>query len=214
MDTTRFPGSTVIADRSFDLPRFAAVFNSPPVALCKDVTEIAGPACTAAASIDNGSYDPNPGDTISLAQNPPGPYAKGSQTVTLTVTDSSGAANAASACAARVTVVDRTPPTITRLSASPNVLQLPNHKMVPVAVDAAATDNFDGVPVCRISDVRSDEPQGAHEPDWQISGPLALDLRAERDGNGDGRIYTLDITCTDADGNSATRSTTVSVPHH
>jgi hypothetical protein len=214
MDTTRFPESTVIADHSFDLPRFAAVFNSPPVALCKDVTVIAGPACTAAANIDNGSYDPNPGDTLSLAQNPAGPYAKGSRTVTLTVTDSSGAANAASTCAAQVTVVDRTPPTITRLSASPNVLGPPNHKMIPIAIDAAATDNCDGAPACRISAVRSDEPQGAHEPDWQISGPLTVDLRAERDGSGDGRIYTLEITCTDVDGNSATRSTTVSVPHH
>jgi hypothetical protein len=41
---------------------------------------------TVAASIDNGSYDPD-GDPITLSQDPPGPYGPGQTLVTLTVDD-------------------------------------------------------------------------------------------------------------------------------
>jgi hypothetical protein len=39
-------------------------------------------------------------------------------------------------------------------------------------------------------------------------------LRAERSGNGSGRIYTLTLTCTDAAGNKSVRTATVLVPHN
>lgn len=84
--------------------------NTPPVAKCKDVTVSAGANCTAYTSIDDGSFDPDPGDTITLSQSPPGPYPLGSTLVTLTVTDNHGAS---SQCTGTVTVVDTTPPTIT-----------------------------------------------------------------------------------------------------
>ena len=83
--------------------------NRPPVAVCQNVTVSAGANCTATASIDNGSYDPD-GDAITLTQAPAGPYPLGNTSVTLTVTDSKGAA---SQCSAIVTVVDSTPPQIT-----------------------------------------------------------------------------------------------------
>jgi uncharacterized repeat protein (TIGR03803 family) len=83
--------------------------NTAPVARCKDVTVSAGAACTADASIDNGSFDPDAGDTITVAQTPAGPYPPGPTTVTLTVTDNHGAS---STCTATVTVVDTTPPVI------------------------------------------------------------------------------------------------------
>jgi len=83
--------------------------NRPPVAVCQNVTVSAGANCIADASIDNGSSDPD-GNAITLTQSPAGPYALGSRTVTLTVTDSSGAS---SSCSATVTVVDSTPPQVT-----------------------------------------------------------------------------------------------------
>ena len=82
--------------------------NQPPVASCKNVTVSAGANCTAAASIDNGSSDPD-GDAITLSQSPPGPYSLGNTTVTLTVTDSH---SASSQCTATVTVVDTTAPAV------------------------------------------------------------------------------------------------------
>jgi hypothetical protein len=82
--------------------------NNPPQAVCQDITVAAGLDCTAGASIDNGSFDPD-ADSITITQNPPGPYPLGNTSVTLTVTDSNGAS---SQCTATVTVIDTTPPVI------------------------------------------------------------------------------------------------------
>jgi hypothetical protein len=41
----------------------------------------------------------------------------------------------------------------------------------------------------------------------------AFDLRAKRLGTGNGRVYTVTYTATDASGNSAIASATVTVPH-
>jgi hypothetical protein len=76
--------------------------HSAPVALCHDVTVLSDLNGVAAASIDNGSYDPDD-DAITLVQTPPGPYPVGQTTVTLTVTD---ARNVPSSCTAVVTVID------------------------------------------------------------------------------------------------------------
>jgi hypothetical protein len=83
--------------------------NRAPTAICHNVTVSADPECTANASIDNGSFDPDSGDTITVSQSPSGPYPLGNTTVTLTVTDNHGAS---SSCTATVTVADNTLPTI------------------------------------------------------------------------------------------------------
>lgn len=85
------------------------LLNRPPVALCQNPTVIAGSSCLGAASVDNGSYDPD-GDPITLSQVSPGPFPLGSTSpVTLTVTDTHAAS---SSCIATVTVVDRTRPSV------------------------------------------------------------------------------------------------------
>ncbi len=186
--------------------------NQPPVAVCQNVTVAAGPACTANAAIDGGSFDPD-GNPITLSQSPPGPYPLGSTSTTLTVTDSFGAS---SQCQAAVTVVDTTPPAIGAVTASPNVLWPPNHQMVPVTVSASASDNCSPVS-CSISSVTSNEPidglgDGDASPDWVITGPLTVNLRAERSGTGSGRVYTATVKCTDGAGNSSTKTVMVTVP--
>jgi hypothetical protein len=85
------------------------VCNNPPVAVCTNVIVAAGSYCTASASVDGGSYDPDDGDTIDITQTPPGPYDLGTNAVLLTVTDSHGESNS---CLATVLVVDITRPTI------------------------------------------------------------------------------------------------------
>jgi len=84
------------------------IFNKT-VAVCTNVTVSADSSnCTANASIDGGSHDPDTNDTIT--QIPPGPYPVGTNNVTLLVVDNHGASNA---CTAVVTVVDDTPPLVT-----------------------------------------------------------------------------------------------------
>lgn len=117
-----------------------------------------------------------------------------------------------------VTVEDTTPPAINSITASPNVLWPPNHKMVPITVAASTSDICDKAPICRVISVSSNEPingtgDGDIAPDWEITGNLAVNLRAERAGNGNGRVYTSTIQCSDASGNKSTGTTTVSVPH-
>ncbi len=187
--------------------------NHPPVALCQDVTVPANASCQASVSVNNSSSDPD-GDPITLSQLPPSPYGLGLNSVTLTATDEKGAS---ASCQATVRVLDQTPPSIRSLAASPTVLWPPNHQMVPVNVTLAASDGCDTAPSCRITSVRSNEPvnglgDGDTAPDWEITGNLGLKLRAERFGKGNGRVYTITAMCTDASGNSSTKTTTVTVP--
>ena len=99
--TTRYGGSSGFGT-AFSLP----LPPLPPVAKCKNVTVSADANCSADASIDDGSFSPNAGGTISLVQSPSGPYLLGDTSVTLTVTDNHGASNS---CVATVTVLDTTP---------------------------------------------------------------------------------------------------------
>ena len=50
-------------------------------------------------------------------------------------------------------------------------------------------------------------------PDWVVTGPLSLQLRAERLRTGPGRVYTVVVRCTDTSGNSSLKRVLVSVPH-
>jgi hypothetical protein len=183
--------------------------NKAPAALCKSVVVSAGPACNAAASVNNGSSDPD-GDPFTLLQQPAGPYNLGTTPVTLTATDSFAAF---ASCSANVTVADTTAPTISSANASPSVLWPPNHKMVAVNLGVAAADACDAnaASSCQIASVSSNEPLAAG--DVQVTGKLTLNLRAERAGKGNGRVYTIAVGCNDASGNRATRSVDVSVPH-
>jgi uncharacterized repeat protein (TIGR01451 family) len=110
------------------------------------------------------------------------------------------------------------PPTITNATADPSVLWPPNHRMVNVTVSYDVTDNCP-VPFgsCTLS-VTSNEPVLGHgsghtSPDWIVVDDHDVLLRAEREGGGSGRIYTITITCTDSGGNSSNEQVEVTVPH-
>ncbi len=93
--------------------------------------------------------------------------------------------------------------------------------MIPVTVTVMVhqANRCSAASACQISAVHSNEPvnglgDGDTAPDWQISGPLKVNLRAERSGTGSGRVYTITVACTETSGQSTTRTTTVTVPHH
>lgn len=114
---------------------------------------------------------------------------------------------------------DVTPPDISSIHTTPSILWPPDHRMVPVSVNVSVSDDYDPAPACKITSVTSSEPEnglgdGDTAPDWKITGDLAVTLRAERSGQGTGRVYTIGVTCTDASGNSTPTITTVMVPHN
>jgi hypothetical protein len=108
-----------------------------------------------------------------------------------------------------VTVRDTTAPAITSLSVSPSVLSPPNHKMVPVTISVAAIDVCDPSPKAKIVAVTSNEAGGDQ---YQITGDLILNLQSDRNGGGNGRIYTITVQAMDASGNAATKNVIVTVP--
>jgi len=149
-----------------------------------------------------------------------GPYPLGTTPVTFTATDASG--NSAS-CTAPVTVRDTMPPQLT-LSLNPTVLWPPNHRMVPVQAAWQVNDVCDGGAGLVLISAISNEPDdasgigdGSTSEDIQDAsiGPsdaLVL-LRAERSGQGPGRVYTLTYAARDASGNTASALGIVTVPH-
>ena len=187
--------------------------NQQPYAICQDVTLSTEPGlCTADASVDEGSFDPD-GGPITLEQTPSAPYGLSDTEVTLTITDDRGATDT---CDATVTVVDEEDPVISSVAANPNKLWPPNHKMVPVTVAVDDSDNCDSV--CQIVLVESNEPvdglgDGNTAPDGVITGNLTVKLRAESSGTNSGRIYTITVDCADSSGNSSTDTVKVTVPH-
>lgn len=139
-------------------------------------------------------------------------FAFGTTTVFCTATDTKGHETAGSF---DVIVQDTTAPTITTATANPAGLWPPNHKMVPITLTVTATDAVDPTPSIHIVDVSSNQPvngtgDGDTGPDWVITSPLTLELRAER-SHGVDRVYTITVAATDLYGNVSTTTIAVTV---
>jgi len=200
----------------FDISDADFTLNAPPVLTCNDMTLSTDPGqCSAVADYDLSVTDDQSAVTVSCSPPSGSKLPKGVNQVQCEATDIHGATDT---CNFTVTVEDSEPPFIGSISADPPSLWPPNHKMVSVGVDVSVTDNCDSNPVCKITSVGSNEPvdglgDGDTAPDWEITGDLTLNLRAERSGGGDGRVYTITVRCTDASRNSSTATTEVTVPH-
>lgn len=111
--------------------------------------------------------------------------------------------------------IDETPPVITGLPARGCVLWPPDHKLVKVAT-VTASDVLSGVASFSVTGT-SNDPDCDIARDIVITGsglqPKTVQLRAERSGNGNGRVYTLTAAATDQAGNHTTVTATCTVPH-
>jgi hypothetical protein len=138
-------------------------------------------------------------------------FALGTTVVNCTATNSSGS----DSDSFNVNVVDTTAPVIISVTPTPDSLWPPDRKMYPITVNVVAIDAADPTLTSTIIGVTSSQPvndvgDGNTSPDWDITGPLTVDLRAERSGNID-RVYTITVQTTDESGNSTTATTEVRV---
>jgi uncharacterized protein len=111
---------------------------------------------------------------------------------------------------------DAVAPTL-NVSVTPDVLWPPDHQYVRVTASVSVFDNFDPSPLLQLLSVTSNEPDnglgdGDMPNDIVIIDDFTFDLRAERSGLGDGRIYTITYQATDSCGNSSIEYATVTVP--
>jgi hypothetical protein len=113
---------------------------------------------------------------------------------------------------------DATAPTLT-VTASPNVLTAPNHKYRTVTTSISTADGAGGTPTVTFVSATSNEPDNAPGGadgntvnDVVRVNDTTFRLRAERNENGTGRVYTITYRATDACGNTTTASATITVP--
>lgn len=144
----------------------------------------------------------------------------GPHTIGLVVTDSHGATDRDEA----VVAVQDTRPPVLLVTAGPNLLWPPNHRMVPVRVTWQVSDVCDpGASIRLVAIVSSEADDTPGESDGRTtrdvdsadSGAPDTDilLRAERSGDGSGRNYEITYAANDASGNETSALTLVSVPH-
>ena len=155
---------------------------------------------------------------VSLTNDAPATFPVGKTKVTWKAVDAYG--NYAKAVQT-VTVVDDQAPTVT-LSSTGKLLWPNNHKYTTISTtDMVATikDNCDGTIANKnivITQVTSDEKDnscGQKDHDIVIAKDCkSVDLRAERNDGGNGRVYHITMMVQDAAGNTATASYTATCP--
>jgi hypothetical protein len=149
---------------------------------------------------------PNPGNSLTV----------GSYPVTYVFKDAAGNE---STCSFTVTVQDNTGPSFTtNLSASPQVLWPPDHKLKDIVLAYTTTDNCSAVTnniTVTSTDPISGVSDGDKFPDWIVVNDHLVQLRAERGNGREARVYTITVTPVDASGNAGTpQSVYVTIAHN
>jgi hypothetical protein len=137
----------------------------------------------------------------------------GMKTITVTVTDDDAGAGSDS-----VTIDINTPPDCTPVTPDQTVFWPPNHSLHLITISGGTDADGDTVTLT-IDGVTQDEPvnatgDGSTGPDaFLVPGESdQVELRAERAGNGDGRVYRIAFTGDDGRGGTCTGVVRVSVP--
>jgi VCBS repeat-containing protein len=201
--------------------------NDPPIAVNDAVTtdedvsvtvnvlandsDVEGPVTvTSTTSPTNGMATINLDGTITYT---PNANINGVDTFMYTITDSDGATATAEVTITIIAVNDAPECGV----ATPNTpfLWPPNHKMVSIGF-AMPTSDVDGDTVTlSITSIFQDEPtnglgDGDTSPDATLS---PAQVRAERQGTGDGRVYVVTVLASDGNDGSCTGTFAIGVPH-
>lgn len=207
---------------SFDI---TVLDTQDPVITCaKDIEMDNDPGeCGAVVTYDKPTFSDNCPDAVLVRTEGPASgslFPVGTTMVTFTVTDATGNT---SSCSFSVTVNDVEPPIIL-LNDKKQSEWPPNHKPFELSIDdyiVTVTDNCPGVSEedVIIDEVSSDEP-GNGKGDGNTSNDIVVGddcrivhLLAERQGGGNGRVYTVYLAVADAHGNIGTAEIKAEVPH-
>jgi uncharacterized repeat protein (TIGR01451 family) len=194
-----------------------------PVINCPANVSVSNAPGTCSATVNPGvatASDNCPGVTVvgvrsdGLALN--AAYPVGTTTIVWTARDGAVPANQTS-CTQTIVVNDTQAPTIT-LTGVMIELWPPNHSYTTINVSnlvSSATDNCGGnlTSSVVITKVTSDEGVLADADIIIAANCKSVQLRKDRNGGGDGRVYRIYFKVTDASGNATTATATVTVPH-
>jgi hypothetical protein len=176
--------------------------------------------------VDNdGSYDAE-GETY-LFDTPDDWEIGSTHTVQLRVTDNGswagpdGGGSKSAETTVTILVVPNQPPDCTGAYADPDCLWPPNHKFVDVAIMGVTDPDEEDTVSINIDAITSDEPTASdagsggakHAPDASGVGTDTASVRAERSGNGDGRVYVIHFTASDDSEAQCQGSVMVKVTH-
>jgi len=189
--------------------RVNVIETPPPVLILPDT--ITAEATSAAGAVVTYTATAEGGELVTCTPPSGSTFPLGTTTVQCSATNAAGTTTGSF----DVIVVDTTAPVIVSVTANPNVLWPPNHQMVNVAVAVNAVDVVDPSPTAHIISVSSNQPvngtgDGDTAPDWNITGPLTVQLRSER-SHGVTRVYTITVEAADDSGNTVTSTVQVVV---
>ena len=113
--------------------------------------------------------------------------------------------------------VANSPPDCSQAKPSVDLIWPPNHKLVNITINGV-TDPDDDPISTQITSIRQDEPvnglgDGDTSPDGFGVGTNTAQVRAERSGLLNGRVYEIGFTAEDGKGESCTSIVSVGVPH-
>lgn len=225
--TATGPGGTTVGTQLVTVIENPAV--PPTITAPNDLTVNTGAGATSCGAVIGdatlGSAVANdncPGVVVTRTGVPAGNnFPVGTTTITYTATDRNG--NTATDTQV-VTVVDNTVPVITLNGFSPTMWP-PNHKYQTFSLTqfvTGATDNCGGLGVGSvvIQKVTSDETENGNGDGNTLNDIViasdckSVQLRAERNGGGNGRMYTITFKVTDTHGNVGYATAQVKVPHN
>jgi hypothetical protein len=160
------------------------------------------------------------GSTVTLsdptAANPTFTAPSGADTLRFQLIVNDGEVNSDPAMVTITVLASNDPPACGLAQASPDRFWPPNHKMVPVEIVGVIDPDNEQVTIT-VTGVTQDEPvnntgDGDTSPDAVIQGDTVL-LRAERAGDGNGRVYLVTFTADNGIGGTCSGTVTVCVPH-